>query len=222
MYDQPAKRRGRPSAGIREAIVAATLELIEEQGLGGLTTKEVAARAGASEASVYYHFKDKVGLVQAAVQEGLAPVREINETEFGKLAERPLGEGLSEIALAFERFFTRVMPVFSAIQGDPELRTEFGKRMSAQNMGPHRGVEAVSSYLATQQERGRVDPAVDTEAAALQLVGTCLLRAFTRYMLGARVSLPGRNRTAEALAAQLAPGALLLAQLVAAVKIMFV
>ena len=63
MDDQPAKRRGRPSAGIREAIVAATLELIEEQGLGGLTTKEVAARAGASEASVYYHFKDKVGLV---------------------------------------------------------------------------------------------------------------------------------------------------------------
>ena len=37
-------------------------------GLGKLTTKQVAARAGASEASVYYHFKDKVGLVQAAVQ----------------------------------------------------------------------------------------------------------------------------------------------------------
>ena len=222
MSEAPAKRRGRPPAGIREAIAAAALAVIEQDGLGHLTSKSVAERAGASEASVYYHFKDKVGLVQAAVQEGLAPVREINETEFGKLAERPLGEGLSEIALAFERFFTRVMPVFAAIQGDPELRAEFGKRMSAQNMGPHRGVEAVSSYLETQQERGRVDPAVDTEAAALQLVGTCLLRAFTRYMLGARVSLPGRNRTAEALAAQLAPGALLLAQLVAAVKIMFV
>ena len=205
MSEAPAKRRGRPPAGIREAIAAAALAVIEQDGLGHLTSKSVAERAGASEASVYYHFKDKVGLVQAAVQEGLAPVREINETEFGKLAERPLGEGLSEIALAFERFFTRVMPVFAAIQGDPELRTEFGKRMSAQNMGPHRGVEAVSSYLETQQERGRVDPAVDTEAAALQLVGTCLLRAFTRYMLGARVSLPGRNRTAEALAAQLAP-----------------
>ena len=205
MSEAPAKRRGRPPAGIREAIAAAALAVIEQDGLGHLTSKSVAERAGASEASVYYHFKDKVGLVQAAVQEGLAPVREINETEFGKLAERPLGEGLSEIALAFERFFTRVMPVFAAIQGDPELRAEFGKRMSAQNMGPHRGVEAVSSYLETQQERGRVDPAVDTEAAALQLVGTCLLRAFTRYMLGARVSLPGRNRTAEALAAQLAP-----------------
>ena len=205
MSEAPARRRGRPPAGIREAIAAAALAVIEQDGLGHLTSKAVAERAGASEASVYYHFKDKVGLVQAAVQEGLAPVREINETEFGKLAERPLADGLSEIALAFERFFTRVMPVFSAIQGDPELRIEFGKRMSAQNMGPHRGVEAVSSYLEAQQERGRVDPAVDTEAAALQLVGTCLLRAFTRYMLGARVSLPGRNRTAEALAAQLAP-----------------
>jgi AcrR family transcriptional regulator len=205
MPEVPAKRRGRPPAGIREAIAAAALAVIEEEGLGHLTSKAVAERAGASEASVYYHFKDKVGLVQAAVQEGLMPVREINETEFGKLADRPLAAGLAEIAVAFERFFTRVMPIFSAIQGDAELRTEFGMRMTAENMGPHRGVEAVSSYLQAQQERGRVDPSADIEAAALQLVATCLLRAFTRYMLGARVSLPGRDRTAEALAAQLAP-----------------
>jgi AcrR family transcriptional regulator len=205
MPEAPAKRRGRPPAGIREAIAAAALAVIEEEGLGHLTSKAVAERAGASEASVYYHFKDKVGLVQAAVQEGLAPVREINETEFGRLADRPLAEGLAEIAVAFERFFARVMPIFSAIQGDAELRTEFGTRMSAENMGPHRGVEAVSSYLQVQQERGRVDPAANIEAAALQLVATCLLRAFTRSMLGARVSLPGRDRTARALAAQLAP-----------------
>ena len=205
MPEVPAKRRGRPPAGIREAIAAAALAVIEEEGLGHLTSKAVAERAGASEASVYYHFKDKVGLVQAAVQEGLMPVREINETEFGKLADRPLADGLAEIGVAFERFFTRVMPVFSAIQGDAELRTEFGMRMTAENMGPHRGVEAVSSYLQAQQERGRVDPDADIEAASLQLVATCLLRAFTRYMLGARVSLPGRDRTAQALAAQLAP-----------------
>jgi AcrR family transcriptional regulator len=203
--EAPAKRRGRPPAGIREAIAAAALELIEEEGLGHLTSKAVADRAGASEASVYYHFKDKVGLVQAAVQEGLAPVREINETEFGKLADRPLAEGLAQIEVAFERFFARVMPVFSAIQGDAELREDFGRRMSQEGMGPHKGVEAVGAYLAMQQERGRVDPGADVEAAALQLVGSCFVRVFARYMLGARIPLPGRERTAQALAAQLEP-----------------
>jgi AcrR family transcriptional regulator len=205
MYDQPAKRRGRPSAGIREAIVAATLELIEEQGLGGLTTKEVAVRAGASEASVYYHFKDKVGLVQAVIEEGLEPLREIDASMFALIAERPLDEGLDRIAAALERFFTRVMPVFAAIQTNAELRRAFGERMAAQGLGPHRGVAALSAYLADQRERGRVDTDADTEAAAIMLMGACFLRVFNRHMLGTKGGrLPSREQTVQGLARLLA------------------
>jgi AcrR family transcriptional regulator len=206
MSAEPAKRRGRPPAGIREAIVAAALALIDEHGLGGLTTKAVAERAGASEASVYYHFKDKVGLVQAVIEEGLEPLREINATMFARLADRPLADGLEQIAAAFERFFTRVTPVFAAIQTNAELRREFGERMAVQGLGPHRGVGVVSSYLDDQKARGHVDPGADTEAAALMLMGACFLRVFNRHMLGNKGGrLPSREQTVAGLAAQLAP-----------------
>jgi AcrR family transcriptional regulator len=165
----------------------------------------VAERAGASEASVYYHFKDKVGLVQAIVQAGLEPVRAFGATEFGGLADRPLVDGLIAATKAFERFFDRVMPVFAAIQGDAGLRKQFGARMRAENMGAHRGVAGLAAYLADQRERGRVAPDADVEAAALELIGACYLRAFTRYMLGKGDALPSGERTAKALAAQLAP-----------------
>jgi AcrR family transcriptional regulator len=206
MPGEPAKRRGRPPAGIREAIVAAALELVEDEGLGGLTTKHVAERAGASEASVYYHFKDKVGLVQAVIQEGLEPLREIDQGNFASLADGPLDEGLVRISVAFERFFARALPVFAAIQTNAELRREFGERMAAEGMGPHRGVGAVASYLDAQKERGRVDAEVDSAAAALQLIGATHLRVFTRYMLGAKGGrVPSRDETVAALTAQLAP-----------------
>ena len=200
---EAVKKRGRPPAGIREAIAAAALQLIEEDGLGRLTTKEVAERAGASEASVYYHFKDKVGLVQAVVELGLEPVREINATEFGRLVDRPLTEGLDEISRAFERFFTRVMPVFAAIQGDADLRQEFGRRMSAQNLGPHRGFEAIAAFLTGQQARGRVRADVDVEAVGLELIGSCFVRTFMSHLLGKPELVPGRERTARALASLL-------------------
>ena len=186
--------------------MAAALDLIDEQGLGGLTTKQVADRAGASEASVYYHFKDKVGLVQAVIEEGLEPLREIDARVFARLADRPLTEGLDEIAAAFERFFTRVMPVFAAIQTNAELRHEFGDRMAAQGLGPHRGVAVIAHYLDEQKALGQVDPEADTEAAALLLIGASYLRVFNRHMLGGKGGrLPTRERTVAGLAAQLAP-----------------
>jgi AcrR family transcriptional regulator len=59
--DEP-RRRGRPSSGGREAILDAALALVREEGIARLTSRAVAARAGVSDASVYYHFKDRRGL----------------------------------------------------------------------------------------------------------------------------------------------------------------
>lgn len=63
-----AKRSpGRPrSAASEKAILDATLELLKEEGYGGLTTDKVALRAGASKSTMYRRWPSKQHLVIAA------------------------------------------------------------------------------------------------------------------------------------------------------------
>jgi AcrR family transcriptional regulator len=54
----------------RDRILKAASTLFEEQGLGGLTVRAIAAYAGVSTIGVYSHFKGKKGLLEALYQEG--------------------------------------------------------------------------------------------------------------------------------------------------------
>jgi AcrR family transcriptional regulator len=66
MMEAARARRGRPSTGARERILAASIEVLKADGYAGLTLAKVAARAGESKALVAYHFGSKQGLVGAA------------------------------------------------------------------------------------------------------------------------------------------------------------
>lgn len=206
--EEPAgRKRGRPSEGVREAILAATLDLAAEQGLAHLTAKAVARRAGASEASVFYHFGDKVGLLQEAMVTGLEPLMELDPAVLAGAAEGSVSESLTKIAASLERFFDRVLPVLGAVQGDSELRTAFAERMTERNLGPHRGITLLGHSLAGMQRRGLVDPAVDVEAVAAAVIGSCLLRSWQRYLFGPHHNqkLPNLARTMSAMGELLQP-----------------
>lgn len=63
------RRRGRPrSAEADAAIERATLELLPEHGLRGLSMEEVARRAGVSKATLYRRFSSKKEVVAAALR----------------------------------------------------------------------------------------------------------------------------------------------------------
>jgi len=207
--DPPKRGRGRPTAGAREALLVAALELIAERGLTRLTTREVALRAGVSEASVFYHFRDKVGLLQEVVLAGLEPLTGLDPDLLAGRAGQPLEQTLLVIATALESFFDRALPVMESVQADTALRTEFAGRLAKRDLGPHRGVRFVNEHLTEMTHLGLVRPDANTEAAALLLVGACFLRAWLRHLTGQRrkQTLPGLTETVHALAALLAPPA---------------
>jgi len=63
-----AVRRGRPrSIEADAAILDATLELIDEAGLTGLSVESVAARAGVGKATIYRRWPSKEALVSSAL-----------------------------------------------------------------------------------------------------------------------------------------------------------
>ncbi|HEY9481433.1 MAG TPA: TetR/AcrR family transcriptional regulator [Micromonosporaceae bacterium] len=185
------KRRGRPPSGGREAIVAATLQLLREQGVARFTTREVAARAQVSEASIFYHYGDRAGLLQAVFAEGLRPLEALNNRGFDTVEP---GDVLDTVARAIEHFLDQTLPVIMAAQADVELRDALAAYMTEHDLGPHRGVRAVADFLATEQRAGRVGEDVDVEAAALMLVSTCFLRSSQRLITPHGDVLPSLDR----------------------------
>src|SRR5438270_12256869 len=112
MADDAPRRRGRPPAGGREAILAAALQLLRERGIARVTAREVAALAGVSEASVFYHYKDRTGLLRAAFEQGLRPLQELGEG--GGLSGSDLGEALTHFGETLEQFLDQALPVIAA------------------------------------------------------------------------------------------------------------
>jgi AcrR family transcriptional regulator len=180
------RRRGRPSAGGREAILAAASTLLRERGIARVTSREVAAVAGVSEASVFYHYKDRAGLLQAVFEQGLEPLR--------RLAERMSGEGLHDVLITLgttlEQFLDEALPVLSAAQSDVALRDSLGAHLTKYDLGPHRGVRGLGHYLAEEQAAGRVRAGVDPYAVAMMFVGACYTRAAQRQLPGRPSPLP--------------------------------
>lgn len=194
------KRRGRPPSGGREAIVAATLALLREQGIANLTTRAVAARAGVSEASVFYHFGDRAGLLQAAFRSGLEPlsyVATLPAIEGGESPGRDVV--LQRVGKALEEFFDQVLPVLVAAQADTELSDALGEYLRENDLGPHRGVQEISGYLRREQEAGRLDAEIDVEAVAVMLIGSALIQTVQRSMIKRGDVLPETERVTDAL-----------------------
>src|SRR5690349_24467205 len=53
-----------------EALLKATAQLVQEQGVGALSLREVARRAGVSHGAPAHHFGDKAGLLTALATQG--------------------------------------------------------------------------------------------------------------------------------------------------------
>jgi AcrR family transcriptional regulator len=174
------RRRGRPPAGGREAILAAALMLLRERGIARVTSREVASCAGVSEASVFYHYKDRAGLLKAVFEQGLAPLQALSSR--GGLSGAGLTDVLTRFAHTLDQFLDQALPVMAAAQSDSALRDALAAYMTEQDLGPHRGVHALGDYLASEQVAGRVRAGVDPYAVAMLFVGACYTRASQRQM----------------------------------------
>jgi AcrR family transcriptional regulator len=197
------KRRGRPPAGGREAILAAALQLLRERGIARVTSREVASLAGVSEASVFYHYKDRAGLLQAVFEQGLHPLREL-AVSVGR-SESDLHDVLTRYGATLEQFLDQALPVMAAAQSDVALREAMASYMTEEDLGPHRGVAALGEYLASEQAAGRVRAGVDPHAAAMLFVGACYTRAAQRQMPARVADLPALDDVIRATEALLRP-----------------
>jgi AcrR family transcriptional regulator len=126
--DQTRRKRLK-SADRKAQIVAAAREVFIEQGINGARSKEIAERAGITEAYLYRHFHSKGEIFRVAID---APLKELIEhlrQETHELAERDdvtRAEVLLHCHELFLDFMVEMAPLIAAaLFSDPDPRHEF-------------------------------------------------------------------------------------------------
>jgi AcrR family transcriptional regulator len=110
-------------------LIDGSLALLREYGPQGLTLREVARRAGVSQAAPYRHFASKDALLAAVAEEGFRGLRDATAAAVAPFAGDPLRK-LLEMSVVYVRFAAehaahyRVMfgPIVLDKAAYPELR----------------------------------------------------------------------------------------------------
>jgi AcrR family transcriptional regulator len=166
---QPGHRTRRASEDVEEAILAATLEILDESGFEGLTVEKVAARAGAAKTAVYRRWPSKVPLVVEALTRAgpELPVPDTGDlrTDIMRIWQSAAGGGRGR------RSVERLLPVVTAyIDSNDELMAQVRDQYFAPRL------EAMQAVVARAAARGEIVPGTDPELAFDLLFGPLAYR----------------------------------------------
>ena len=172
----------------RAEILSATGKLFRSRGLSGVTTRQIAEAVGCSEGALYVHFKGRLDLLLAVLEESLPdmlqPLQALQDAA-GRETPRQNLEAALRGVFAFHR---RVTPMLASLFAEPELLSAYRKSLRRAGKGPHRGTATLAGYIRSEQALGRVDSKVDADAAATLLMSASFFRAFGESFFGG----PGR------------------------------
>ena len=138
-----ARERPYHHGDLRRALLAAAIEVLDEQGPAALSLRDLARRAGVSHAAPAHHFGDRTGLLTAVAAEGY----ELLADELRGAADA----GFLEVGVAYVRFAVAHRAHFSVMFRPELLRTEDAALLAARAVtadllygsgGDRRAVEA--------------------------------------------------------------------------------
>ena len=107
MKYHPPARSNYHHGNLVEALLQATIALVEERGVDAVSVREVAKRAGVSAGAPFRHFKSKTALLTAVAEEAMDRLTEAVRTELTQTGDadpvaalRAIGRGYLTWALA--------------------------------------------------------------------------------------------------------------------------
>lgn len=104
---------------LRAALLRASAQVMEMEGISGLSLRDVARRAGVSHNAPYRHFPDRDALLAALAAEGF----ELLGEAMGGHAGREMGEAYVTFALGHPQRFRLMFGGLLDFEKYPELRT---------------------------------------------------------------------------------------------------
>jgi AcrR family transcriptional regulator len=165
----PARGRGRPrSAEAHQAILGATLTLLDEVGYRALTIEAVAARAGVGKTTIYRRWPSKLELVVEAVAEMRPP---LPTEDTGSLQGDFLAFQRGQISRVAAGPMPRIAPrLLAESVSDRELHEAVQREL----IDPIR--TAIGEVLQRGVDRGELRADLDVELATDVVHGTVVYR----------------------------------------------
>lgn len=197
-----SKRNGKLNR--RSDILRAAEKLMRSRGLSGVTTRQISQEVGCSEGALYVHFKGRLDLLLAMLEESLpgmlGPLQALKESVGRGSAQENLVQALSGVF----RFHQGVVPRTAGLFAEPELLAAYRNSLKRQGKGPHLSIRALEEYIRSEQQLGRIASHVDPKFAASLMMSSSFFRAFVENFFGKSMQ-PGWTKFAKQLVATLAP-----------------
>ncbi|OIV35509.1 TetR family transcriptional regulator [Mangrovactinospora gilvigrisea] len=163
--------RGVATPNVRELLFTAAERVVRRDGPGALTSRAVTTEAGCAKGLLHAHFDGGIDeFVAELVLDRLSRAARIAEALPERAGRGTVAGNLGEVVDAL------LDSTGPAVAGLAVTRAGAAERVRAGLESGGRGFAAIQSaltrYLDEERDRGRVAAALDTEAAALALVGT--------------------------------------------------
>lgn len=142
----------------KDKIIEAAVELISEKGYKGATTKEIAERAGVNEVTLFRHFGNKKGIVEAAIQK-YAFVDLLENT----LEEKMIWELEQDLKMLVREYQSLLEKKKSVILLSIKESGKFPELDELIKHIPQKYIDLLEDYFTKMMEKGkikRVDPSI--------------------------------------------------------------
>ena len=182
---------------MRERLLDAAWQIVSSEGFAGATTKNIAARAGAAEGSIYKHFADKSELIVALVLERAGDVRSIFARLRSMAGKGEINENLAHALADLIGFYENLQGLVAGVFLDTALLERMQAVTRDGRHGPQRAHLSIIDYLEVEQGLGRLELTAPSDIVAMLMVGAAHERAFLNRMTGTRMSRPERRAFAR-------------------------
>jgi AcrR family transcriptional regulator len=149
-----SKKKRYHHGDLRRALLETSLDLIEKEGVGALTLREVARRLRVSHAAPTYHFADRTALLAALAAQGFSELTEAATLAAERAGDDPV-ERLTARGVAYVSF---------AVQHPRQFRLMFGSDLETSDDAVlletrERCYAALTDAVKeVMDSRGKVDP----------------------------------------------------------------
>ena len=167
--DRPGTRAGRPrSQQARAAVLRATSDLMRQVGLRAMTTEDIAARSGASKATIYKWWPNKYAVAVEAFLSEMAV----------ESADPDTGSAREDFRLALRgliHFYTgEYGAAYAQLVGEAQFDRKIGAELRDHLVGSRR--ELVRAIWDRGVARGELRADVDPEVAIDLIFGPAMYR----------------------------------------------